>query len=96
MAILTKTQLAKLRKKLKTDSAIAEQYGVSRQAIFQLRKKYGIESSHAEIPARNKKVIELYKKGMTGAKIAGKIGLSLSQTHRIINLGSKKKRSKRR
>jgi transposase len=50
-----------------------------------MRKMYGIESSLADNPERNAKVIALYKKGTSGTDIAKKFDLSVSQTYRIIN-----------
>ena len=38
MPRITKSQLIKLQKKFKTDAAIGEQFGITRQAIHQLRK----------------------------------------------------------
>jgi hypothetical protein len=89
MALASKSELVHLQNTLKTDQAIAKKFGVTRQAIHQLREKYGIPSRRALIPGRDKKVAALYKHGATGIEIAKKIGLSVSQTYRI--LSSKKK-----
>lgn len=85
MARISKTQLIKLQKKFKTDAAIGEQFGITRQAIHQLRKKYGIDSSLASNPKRNAELISLYEKGASGTSLAKKFKLSISQTYRIIN-----------
>ena len=85
MARISKSDLIKLQKKMKTDQAIGKKFGITRQAIHQLRKKYGIDSSYAGNPARNSKIIALYKKGTSGTSIAKKLGLSVSQAYRIIN-----------
>jgi DNA-directed RNA polymerase specialized sigma subunit len=82
MAIANKTELSKLLKKLGTDETVAKKFKVTRQAIHQLRNKYGIESRWAKNPERNKKIIAMYKAGKTGTEIAGKLGLSVSQTYR--------------
>jgi DNA invertase Pin-like site-specific DNA recombinase len=92
MAIASKTELAKLLKKLGTDEAVAKKFKVTRQAIHQLRKKYGIESSWAKNPERNKKIISLFKAGKTGSEIAGKFGLSVAQTYRVISTQQRKKK----
>ena len=42
MARVTKAQLIKLQKQLKVDEAIGAKFGITRQAIHQLRQKYGI------------------------------------------------------
>ena len=44
MARITKSQLVTLQKKLKRDAAIGAEFGITRQAVHQLRKKYGIVS----------------------------------------------------
>jgi DNA invertase Pin-like site-specific DNA recombinase len=90
MAVPGKAELIKLQKTLGTDEAIAKKFKITRQRIHQLRNKYGIESSRANNPERDKKIVSLFKSGKTGTKIAGKIGLSVSQTYRIIGLQNKK------
>jgi hypothetical protein len=97
MAIVGKTELIKLQKSLKTDAAIGKKFKVTRQAIHQLRKKYGIDSSYADNPERNAKIIALYKKGLSGTAVAEKLGLSISQAYRIIKgTEGKKKAAKKR
>ena len=90
MARISKTQLIKLQKKLKTDAAIGEQFGITRQAVHQLRKKYAIESSLADNPQRNAEIVSMYGKGASGTTLAKKYKLSISQTYRIINESKKK------
>lgn len=85
MARISKTELARLQKKLKTDAAIGAQFGITRQAVHQLRKKYGIESVIAKNDERNQKIVDMYDAGKSGTTIANKFGLSVSQTYRIIN-----------
>lgn len=89
MARISKTQLLKLQKKFKTDAAIGEQFGITRQAVHQLRKKYGIESSLADNPERNADIVKLYEGGTSGTALAKKFKLSISQTYRIINESKK-------
>ena len=43
MPKISKSEFIKLHKKLKTDPAIGKKFGVSRQSIHQIRKKYGIK-----------------------------------------------------
>ncbi len=45
MIRIGKEQLIKLQEKYHTDQAIATIYGVHRQVIYKLRKKYGIGSA---------------------------------------------------
>jgi hypothetical protein len=92
MAKLSKSQLIALQKKLGTDQAIGDKVGVTRQAIHQLRNKYGIDSLIAKNAERNKKIVSLYKGGKTGTDISKKFDLSVSQTYRIISLTGKKKK----
>ncbi|NLD98578.1 MAG: hypothetical protein GX640_01775 [Fibrobacter sp.] len=89
MARISKAQLIKLQKKFKTDAAIGEQFGITRQAVHQLRKKYGIESSLADNPERNAEIAKLYEDGTSGTALAKKFKLSISQTYRIINEAKK-------
>lgn len=94
MASITKSELIKLQRILTTDGAIGKKFGITRQAVHQLRRKYGVTSAKADNPQRNKKIIELYKSGKSGTVIAMKLNLSVSQTYRIIKESSKKKGKK--
>jgi len=94
MAKVSKSQLVALQKKLTTDEALGKKFGVTRQAIHQLRKKYGIASNYAKNPERNRKITALYKKGTSGTAIAKKFGLSVSQAYRIIDLAPSRKRKR--
>ena len=85
MPRISKTELIKLQKKLVTDADIGEKFGITRQAVHQMRKAYGIPSSISDNPERNSKIIALYKKGTSGTAIAKKFGLSISQAYRVIN-----------
>ena len=85
MARISKTELIKLQKQLTTDEAIGKKFGITRQAVHQMRKAYGIDSSIVDNPARNKEIVVLYKNGKSGTDIAKKYDLSVSQTYRIIN-----------
>ncbi len=84
MARISKQQLLKLQKTLKTDQAIGRKYRISRQAVHQLRLKYGIKKVKNRNRERNEKIKAMYKKGMTGEKIAKKVGLSISQIYRVL------------
>ena len=96
MARISKSELVKLQKKLQTDAAIGAEFGITRQAVHQLRKKYGIESVIAKNDERNEKIIGMYKAGKSGTAIAEKFDLSVSQTYRIINAVGKKKAAKKK
>jgi len=92
MAKITKAKLIQLQKRLKTDDKIGKQYGITRQAIHQIRKKYGIDSVLAKNAERNEKIVKAYKAGKTGTVLAKKFKLSISQTYRIINEGKRGKK----
>jgi DNA invertase Pin-like site-specific DNA recombinase len=84
MARISKQQLIKLQAKYKTDDAIGNLFGITRQAVHQLRNKYGIcplEDKHCE---RNQEISRAYKAGMPGTKLANKFRMSVSQVYRII------------
>ena len=94
MPRISKTELIRLQKKLVTDAAIGAKFGITRSAVHQQRKKYGIESSLADNPKRNIKILAAYKKGSTGTVIAKKFDLSISQAYRILNEGGALKKKK--
>jgi DNA invertase Pin-like site-specific DNA recombinase len=91
MTRISKVELIHLQKKLKTDEAIGKKLGITRQAVHQWRKKYGIDSRRELNPARNKKILAMYKAGKAGTEIARKVGLGVSQTYRVIGVGKRKK-----
>jgi DNA invertase Pin-like site-specific DNA recombinase len=84
MACISKSELVKLQKTAKTDEAIGKKFGISRQAVHQLRVKYGIKANTAKNAERNDKISRLYKSGKTGIVIAKILGMSVSQVYRII------------
>jgi DNA invertase Pin-like site-specific DNA recombinase len=84
MSRISKVELIKLQKALKTDERIAKKFKITRQAVQMMRKKYDIDSRLAKNPERNKKIKAMYKSGKTGMEIAKKLGLSMSQTYRVI------------
>ena len=83
--IKTIEQLISLQEKYKTDQAIASTFGISRQAIHQMRKKFSLQSVRNKNAERNEKIIKAYKQGISGPTIAHVQGISVSQTYRIIN-----------
>jgi Zn-dependent peptidase ImmA (M78 family) len=85
MARISKGQFEKLQKKYQTDEAIGKLFGISRQAIHQLRTTYAIapvENKHAE---RDADIVKQYREGVSGTKLAKKFKLSVSQAYRIIH-----------
>ena len=96
MAKISKQDLVKLQKTLKTDANIGAKFGITRQAVHQLRKKYGIDSRTASNPVRNKKILSLRKSGKGVDTIARQFELSLPQTYRIIKESGAKRKSKKK
>ena len=89
MARISKQELLKLQKKLKSDAKIGAKFGITRQAVHQLRNKYGIPAVQSKNNERDAKISAMHKQGMTGIVIAKKMKLSSSHVYRI--LGSPKK-----
>ena len=92
MPRISKAELIRLQKTLKTDEKIGEKFGITRQAIHQMRNLYGIPSNIAKNKERNEKIANAYKAGAPGTAIAKKFDLSISQAYRIINSGKKGKK----
>ena len=92
MARISKGQLEKLQKKYATDEAVGNLFGISRQAVHQLREKYGIPPVKDRNCARDGEIRRLFGQGVAGAAIARRFRLSVSQTYRIIDLPGSKKR----
>jgi hypothetical protein len=91
MARISKNDLIRLQKKFHTDARIGQEFGITRQAVHQLRKKYAIESRTAGNPERNKEMVELRASGKSVEAIAKKFKLSIPQTYRILKeIGAKK------
>ena len=95
MARISKNDLLRLQKKFHTDARIGEEFGITRQAVHQLRKKYNIESRTAGNPDRNKEMVALRTAGKTVEAIAKKFKLSIPQTYRILKESSPKKAAKK-
>ncbi|MDR2578983.1 MAG: hypothetical protein LBC70_09310 [Chitinispirillales bacterium] len=91
MIKITKTQFAKFQKRRMTDAAIAEELGVTRQAVYQMRRKLGLKSTSASGNRdRNEEIVKAYNAGMPGTAIAKKLGMSVTHTYRIINAAKAK------
>jgi len=84
MARISKQQLIKLQAKYKTDDAIGKLFRITRQAVFQLRLKYGIVPVADKYQSRNAEILKAYQSGIPGTKLAKKFKISMSQTYRII------------
>lgn len=84
MARISKSQLLKLQKKYRTDQAIANLYGLTRQEIHRLRKKYEIQPVTDRKRERDQDIINLHNKGISVGRIADKHALSHAHVYRII------------
>ena len=84
MARISKNQLIKLQKKYRTDNAIAQLYGITRQAVHRIRKKYTISPVHDRHRERNEQIAALFKEGVSIIKLAKKYKLSTMHTYRIV------------
>ena len=92
MALVSRLDLIRLQKSLRTDEAIGKKFKVTRQAVQQLRWKYGIKSRFAKHPQRNKEILSHFRSGIPATQIAKKFGLSAPQIYRLV----RKMRGKRR
>jgi DNA invertase Pin-like site-specific DNA recombinase len=84
MAKISKSQLIKLQKKYTTDHAIGKLFGITRQAVHQLRNKYDIPPIKEKNASRNSELVKAFNKGLSAVKIAQKFKISVSQSYRII------------
>ena len=84
MAKISKDQLVKLQKKYITDHAIGKLFGISRQAVHQLRNKYGIPPVEEKNDARDNDILKAFENNSPVEKIARKFKISVSQAYRII------------
>jgi DNA invertase Pin-like site-specific DNA recombinase len=84
MARISAQQLIKLQAKYQTDDAIGKLFGISKQAVHQLRNKYGIAPVPDKHQDRNNEIAAAYTSGMPGTKLAKKFKISVSQAYRII------------
>jgi hypothetical protein len=89
--------MSRLQKFHRTDGRIGETLGVSRQAVHQLRKKLGVRTRQSDRKSRDAEIVAAYIAGETGIGIARRLGLSISQTYRVINAANgKAKRAARK
>lgn len=96
MIRIGKEQLKKLQEKYHTDQAIASLYGVNRQTIYKLRKKYGIESYKNRNKNRNMQIRHLFYGGQKAEKLAVRFNLSVSRIYEIVHNNKEKQKMKRR
>jgi DNA invertase Pin-like site-specific DNA recombinase len=83
---LSKETILTMQKTHRTDSAIGKVFGITRQAVYQMRKKYRIPFNVDKNKERDEAIIQKYRSGISGTKLARDYKLSFSQTYRIIRL----------
>jgi hypothetical protein len=84
MPRFTREQLIKLQKRHKTDQAIAEIFGITRQAVHLLRAQYSIPRMCEKSKDRDREIYRLFKKGALGSELSRRFELSVSQCYRVI------------
>jgi DNA-directed RNA polymerase specialized sigma subunit len=86
MARLSSKEIIQLQKTGLTDAEIGNHVGITRQAVHQLRKKYGISADQKRNDKRDKSIVSAYKKKgqLKVTEIAHLHDLSPSQAYRII------------
>jgi hypothetical protein len=84
MARISRDQLLKLQRRYRTDEAIAKLYGISRQAVFKLRKRYGIAPVTGRQAGRDSEIARRYLSGQSTARISRRFRLSTVHIYRIL------------
>ena len=64
------------------DAAVAKQFGVTSQAIYHIRKKFGIPPSRRVVKKTN--ILDLKKQGASVAKIATIVRMSQSYVYKTL------------
>ena len=82
-----KDRLLRLQHSFKTDRAIADELGVLRHVVTNLRKLYGIVAIKNRNSKRNEKIIWLKNKGRKVGEIAREIFLCENTIRRVIKRG---------
>jgi len=77
--------IKQLQVEMGTDANIGKYLGVTRQAVYQFRKKAGIPVIENHNQARNEKIYQRYREGVRGEKLVREFDLCLSQVYRVID-----------
>jgi len=83
VGIVTPMYIKRMQSLYRTDKAIGDILGVTRQAVYRVRKELGIIPLANNKKQRNKKIIELNKQGLTGFEIARRLKISVTTVRRI-------------
>ena len=82
--VVTKKLLIAMQKRFKTDEMIGLFLGgVTRQAVHQMRNKFGVPSLRAANIDRNKEILRQAKAGECKLYLAGKFKMSVTSIYRI-------------
>ena len=86
MPIISKLEKSQVEFLLKNsnDPAIAKQFGITRQAVYNIRKKFNIPSSRSQLPSKQKQIIELRREGASVPKISIIVNKSQSYVYKIL------------
>jgi len=82
--IRSKAQLLALQKKFKADALIGAEFGISRQAVHQMRVKFGVPAIKDKFAKRNEAIYKAYSRGVEVSSLAVKYRRSTSQLYRIL------------
>ena len=81
---INKSQLAYLAKKFGSDQRIALELGMSRQTVYNYRKKFAIVLPSKNKSGRNQIILEKFSHGVKATALAAEYQLSLPQIYRIL------------
>lgn len=92
---ISRDQFVRLQKRYHTDQAIARLFGITRQAVHQLRNRYALDPVMDRHRRRNDDIARLYREGLSGERIARRYRISVSQVFRILRAASVELRNPR-
>jgi hypothetical protein len=84
MPRISRSQLVKLQKRYHSDQAVGELFGITRQAVQQLRRRLAVAPVAGRHTRRNAELARLYANGASGARLARRHRLSVVQVYRIL------------
>lgn len=86
MSALSKMEKSQIEFLLKdsNDSLVAKQFGVTRQAVWAIRKKFDLPSSRTGAQTRKLKILELRRDGLSVAKISATVNMSQSYVYKVL------------
>jgi hypothetical protein len=84
-SVMDKETLILLQEKFKTDAEIGRQINMTRQSVFQWRKKHDIPSVKFSKHRRNNSIIQLHQAKININKIASIHHMSRSQVYSVLH-----------